>query len=75
MDEKELGDGVRCLAAPIKDEQGKVIGALIISGRTGSMKLEKFRQCTEPILKVAINISRQLGYEAEHGELLAQAGM
>jgi IclR family KDG regulon transcriptional repressor len=63
VDEKELDDGVRCMAAPIRDEQGRVIGALSMSGRTGTMTVKKLNACKEPLLEAAMELSGKLGFE------------
>lgn len=62
VDERELDDGVRCVAAPIKDESGRVIGALSISGRTGTMTLHDMENSRIPLVKAASELSAKLGY-------------
>lgn len=63
VDERELDDGVRCIAAPIRDERGRVIGALSISGRTGTMTGRMLEECRQPLLAAAGALSAKLGHE------------
>jgi DNA-binding IclR family transcriptional regulator len=67
VDERELDDGVRCVAAPIKNEQGNVIGAISISGRTGTMSAEKLEECRVSLVEAAGELSESLGYEQSAG--------
>ncbi|MFB6081665.1 MAG: IclR family transcriptional regulator [Halanaeroarchaeum sp.] len=44
FDEEELITGLRCVAAPIRDSEGAVIGAVSISGPSSRMTGERYRE-------------------------------
>ncbi|MDE2572919.1 MAG: IclR family transcriptional regulator [bacterium] len=62
FDNEEMEEGVRCVAAPLFDRRGQVIGALSVSGPTTRMSPEKAQTCIVPLLTVARELSAQLGY-------------
>ncbi|TAM58322.1 IclR family transcriptional regulator [bacterium] len=61
-DNEEMEDGVRCVAAPLFDRRGNVVGALSVSGPTTRMTPDKAQNCVTPLLTVAHELSAQLGY-------------
>jgi IclR family KDG regulon transcriptional repressor len=63
VDERELDEGMRCVAVPVRDEPGQMIGAMSISGRTGTMTRDFLQGCKSPLLKAAREISQKLGFE------------
>jgi len=63
FDHGEHEDEVRCVAAPVFDITGQVVAALSISGPEARMDpLEENYDLISLILRSAMNISRQLGY-------------
>ena len=58
-DDEELELGVHCMAAGIRDDQGKLIAGLSISAPTG--RLDK--QWLSKLQDIASDISRMLGYQ------------
>ncbi|HVA38862.1 MAG TPA: IclR family transcriptional regulator [Candidatus Dormibacteraeota bacterium] len=71
FDNEEMEEGVRCVAAPVFDRRGQVIGALSVSGPTTRMTPEKAQSCVPPLLTVARELSAQLGYGQQ---LVPEAG-
>src|SRR5579872_630123 len=61
-DNEEMEEGVRCVAAPLFDRRGHVVGALSVSGPTPRMTPHKAPACVTPLLSVARELSAQLGY-------------
>jgi DNA-binding IclR family transcriptional regulator len=59
-DNEELELGVRCMAAGIFDDQGKLVAGLSISAPTGRLEEEWLPK----LQTVAADISRSLGYQA-----------
>jgi DNA-binding IclR family transcriptional regulator len=59
-DNEELELGVRCMAAGIFDDQGKLVAGLSISAPTGRLEEEWLSK----LQAVAADISRSLGYQA-----------
>jgi IclR family KDG regulon transcriptional repressor len=66
VDNEENEKGVRCVAAPIKNEKGQVIAAMSISGPTARITLEYIHaSLKDEVCKTALNISKQLGFKGE----------
>jgi DNA-binding IclR family transcriptional regulator len=63
IDNVENEEGVRCVAAPIRDHTGKTIAALSISGSTITMTPEKVESLVPLVQKGALAISERLGFK------------
>jgi IclR family KDG regulon transcriptional repressor len=61
IDEEEFIEGVRCIAAPIKNYTGRVVAALSISGPSIRMTYEKLAQLKDPLINATWEISKKLG--------------
>jgi DNA-binding IclR family transcriptional regulator len=65
LDRGEHETEVRCVAAPIFDISGRVVGALSISGPAGRFEpLEENTYLIEKACKTAANISQKLGFHS-----------
>ena len=62
LDNLENEEGIRCVAAPIRDHTGKTVAALSITGWTVSMTLEKVESLVPLAQKGALAISERLGF-------------
>ena len=63
IDDMENEEGVRCVAAPIKDYQGNIIAALSISGPAQRITDQAIEQKLVPhLVQTAQNISKALGH-------------
>jgi len=62
VDEEELTEGVRCIAAPIYSHNGEVINCLGISGPATRMKVKYTAEYANKVKKVADLISERQGY-------------
>jgi len=62
IDHMEHELGVRCIAVPIKDYQGKVIASLSVSGPAFRIKDEKIILIKEKVMKCCDLISQKMGY-------------
>ncbi len=62
FDNEEIEEGLRCIAAPIKNHLGQVIAAISVSGPSMRMTDQKFDLLIEPVKETTLKISRQLGY-------------
>jgi DNA-binding IclR family transcriptional regulator len=63
VDDAENEEGVRCVAAPIRDDQGRVIAAISISGPSVRMTKERIHgELKTQVIKTALEISQTLGY-------------
>lgn len=68
IDNRELDDNVRCLSSPIRDESGKVVAALSISGPASRVKMVRLKTYTNTIKDITLEISRKLGYRENFPE-------
>ena len=62
IDNVENEDGVRCVAAPIRDHAGEVIAALSVSAPAYRFALEDLPALAPDVLAVALEISSRIGY-------------
>lgn len=62
LDDIEHEEGIRCIAVPIYDRNGKIIAAVSISGLTIYITQERIPELKQELLKTAMDISIQLGY-------------
>ncbi|MGE7272451.1 IclR family transcriptional regulator [Brevibacillus panacihumi] len=63
LDNIENEEGIRCIAAPIFDFQGKIIASFSISGPSNRITMERVQdELVRKIRETSQEISRQLGY-------------
>lgn len=63
LDMEEREEGVRCIAAPVKDYEGKVVAAISISGPTSRITTHFIKnELTDAVKEAAAKISRRLGF-------------
>jgi DNA-binding IclR family transcriptional regulator len=62
VDDEEYHPGIRCLAAPIFDHRGFVVGSLGISASVATLVDEKMDRCRGVLLDVAGRLSESMGY-------------
>lgn len=64
LDDVENEDGIRCIAAPIRDHSGKIIAAISISGPIFRVTEERVHHELKPlIIETSRLISYELGYK------------
>jgi len=64
VDNEELEDGVRCVAAPVRDYSHRVIAGVDLSGPASRFSLERIESELVPlVMEAATQISQRLGYE------------
>lgn len=64
IDEGEMEEGVRCVAAPIFDYTGAAIAAISISGPAARFQPERARDVVPALLAATAALSARLGYRA-----------
>lgn len=64
IDDEEYNYGVRCVAAPVYDHQGLLVGAIGISGPAGRVTLERIDEFGKVVLDTADALSSRMGYDA-----------
>ena len=62
IDNEEYLRGIRCVAAPIFNHTGKVIGAIGLSGPTATMSDAKIQTLARHVKEAGLIISRSFGY-------------
>ena len=61
-DMEENEPGIRCVAAPVRDGSGAVVGAISISATAPYMPANRMRDLLTPVQETATTISREIGY-------------
>jgi IclR family KDG regulon transcriptional repressor len=62
LDLEEFERGLRCIAAPVRDQTGNVVAALGLAGPAGRLNSERLRTLAEPVMASADAVSRNLGF-------------
>lgn len=63
VDDEELDQGVRCVAAPIRDYTRRIVGAISISGPSMRLTHERIQEELVPlVLQASEELSTRLGY-------------
>lgn len=65
IDNEEIMDSLRCVGAPIRDQTGKVIAAISLSGPVSHLKGEWLETTIKRIVETAEEISSGLGYRSK----------
>lgn len=66
VDQEERTEGMRCIAAPIRDAYGETIAGLSVSGPVSRVTPERIQELAEQVLAAAQAVSQALG--ARHPE-------
>ena len=62
LDLEELEEGLRCVAAPTRDQSWRVVAALGIAGLRRRFQDEHLDRLVAPVVRAAARLSRNLGY-------------
>lgn len=65
FDDEEFAQGIRCLAAPVRNFTGHVVAAIGISGPVWRVSLDRVAQLTEFVKTMGQRLSQQLGHSGE----------
>ena len=65
IDNEEIMDSLRCVAAPIRDQIGNVISAISVSGPVSRMNGELLEKAILRVTQTAEEISFGLGYRSK----------
>jgi len=63
VDDEEYDYGVRCVAAPVYDFRGKVIGAIGISGPAGRMNLDRLPEYARIVMEASKGLSDRMSFK------------
>ena len=72
VDEVENEDGVRCVAAPIRDHTGAVVAGLSVSAPAYRFSTEDVHRLAPDVLRVTAELSRRLGAPAAQVDVLLE---
>jgi len=72
VDDEEFAQGMRCLAAPVRNFTGQVVAAIGISGPVWRASLDRVAQLTEFVKAAGDRLSQQLGYPGDTREGLSE---
>ncbi|MFI5084480.1 MAG: IclR family transcriptional regulator [Actinomycetales bacterium] len=61
-DMEENEPGIRCVAAPVRDVSGSIVGAISVSATAHYMPADRMRELLTPVQHVAAAISAEMGY-------------
>lgn len=70
VDDEEVEENVRCLAAPIRDYDGRVVAAISVSGPKLRMRPDRDAELSQTVCWAANQISVGLGYLNEDGPVI-----
>lgn len=62
LDDEEFFEGVRCIAAAIRDHDGRVVAAVSVGGPLFRLRDDKLQAVAQRVRAAAAAISRDLGY-------------
>lgn len=64
IDDEEIEDGIRCIAAPILNSANRAVAAISVSGPSSRITPDRFQLTGKAILKAAGEISNRIGHQA-----------
>jgi DNA-binding IclR family transcriptional regulator len=67
VDDEEFYPGIRCIAAPVFDEDGKITAAMSVSGLITHVTEDRVPQFGDAVMHAAAALSEQLGFRRAQG--------
>jgi DNA-binding IclR family transcriptional regulator len=64
IDDEEIEDGVRCIAAPILNASNRAVAAVSVSGPSSRITPDRFQLIGKTMLKAAQELSTRIGRQA-----------
>lgn len=68
FDDEEFNQGIRCLAAPVRNFTGLVVAAVGISGPVWRVSLDRVAELTEVVKVMGLRLSQELGHSDDAGD-------
>ncbi len=65
IDDEEHEEGVRCVAAPVRDQSGQVIASLSVSGPVTRLNDRQMNAVIPEVMECVMKLSARLGYRSE----------
>jgi len=72
LDNEEDEPGVRCIGAPVFDENGKAVAAISVAGTTSQIGIDRVSNLARQVKRAAGSISVRLGYLAQMASVTHQ---
>lgn len=64
VDDEENEDGIRSVAAPVRDYEEKIVAAIGVIGRSSQLNYYEINRIKELVISTAIELSKAMGYRA-----------
>jgi len=64
IDDEEIEDGIRCIAAPILNADNRAVAAMSVSGPSSRISPDRFQLIGKTMLKAAQDLSTRIGRQA-----------
>ena len=74
IDDEESVPGLTCIAAPVVDDRGRIVGAVSISGLTSEYAEPNRTAYIEAVVRAADGISQRLGAAVQAGRAMEETG-
>jgi len=74
IDNRELDDNVRCIAAPIWDDNAELVAAISVSAPVNRFKMVRVKSISKTLLNASATISAKLGYYATEKKKTVRTG-
>jgi DNA-binding IclR family transcriptional regulator len=74
LDLEEFERGLRCIAAPVRDQSGRVVAARGIAGPASRLTTDRIRSLASGVMSAADVVSRNVGYVPQRGLITAASG-
>lgn len=71
VDDEEIEEGVRCVAAAVRDHSGRTVAAVSVSGPSFRLTESKIPAVAECVGRAAMQLSAELGFVAKRAEVEA----
>lgn len=66
VDDEESERGIRCVAAPVRDERGRAVAAVSVSGPAIRVTRQRIQETLrEEVMRTALDISRRIGFRGD----------
>jgi DNA-binding IclR family transcriptional regulator len=67
LDDEEEELGGRCVGAPVRERDGRVVAAVSVAGSTDQITVDTLTTISTQVMGAALAISKELGYQADRG--------
>jgi DNA-binding IclR family transcriptional regulator len=68
IDDEEIEEGIRCVAAPIFNASDRAVAAMSVSGPSTRIHFDRYQVIGKTVTKAALELSARLGHQASSSE-------